>query len=466
MKNVFILGIFLCQVWAISSQTITISDEISLNNQRQFFILGKYDDRYLMFSESDEAWSLFAFDEQMHEKNKREIEPDRRRAEVLAVMAGKQDFTVIYQFTYKGSFIIKANKYNPNGQLTDSLTLRNFGLSLTRPELHVINSENQQQILIWNRERDSLYQVMRLDIPKMTLLPNIIVQTPEPEYEACFEFLIDNEATAYLVSEQHPYNSEREQHHFLINAYATNGSVFQTKLGMQNKLTHEIKFVCDNTNKCLTGVGLYSDQNPAFAKGYFLTQIRPFGTAQPSLFFNEFDTNFATNFSGKKYSEKGITDLSISQVMLRRDGGAIILLEQYRELTNAKSVSVQEHNIRLDYYYENVAAVSIHPDGKPHFQTAMFKKQYSYDDEGLYSSFFLQRTPSQARILFNDEIRAETTVSEYSLDAEGAAKRRTLFSTDEYDVFLSFRNATQTAATEVIVPSMYRSRLRLVRING
>ncbi len=466
MRIMFLIGICLLRLLPTACQTITISDEISLGNQKQFFILGKYDDDYLTFFESDESWGLWKFDQQMHEKNHRSIEPERRRTEVLAVMAGKQDFTVIYKFLYKGAMILKANKYNPNGELTDSLTIHNYGVSLTHPKLTIVNSEDQQQIVVWSRQRDSLYQAIRFDIPQMTALPSLIINTPEPEFEAYFEFLIDNQANTYLVSEQHPYNSEREQHHFIISRFGSDGTEQKTLLDMQEKLTHQAKFVCDNTNKCLTGVGLYADQNPAYAKGCFYTRLIP-DVSTPEIHFNAFDPTFAASIATKKNIEKGITDLIISQVMLRRDGGVILLLEQHREVTSTVSGSrFDAHTLHLDYYYDNVAAMSIHPNGASHFQSAMFKKQYSYDDDGFYSSFFLQRTPSQARLIFNDEIRSETTVSEYILDGEGETKRRTLFSTEQYDVFLSFRNALQTSATEIIVPSIYRSRLRLVKISS
>ena len=108
--------------------------------------------------------------------------------------------------------------------------------------------------------------------------------------------------------------------------------------------------------------------------------------------------------------------------------------------------------------------ISIHPDGKTHWKTILHKKQYSQDDDGIYSSFFLFKTPSNLRFLFNDEIRYENTVSEYVLNGVGAYERKSLLSTANLDLRLRFRDAMQVSAQELIVPSERRNRLRLVKL--
>ena len=94
----------------------------------------------------------------------------------------------------------------------------------------------------------------------------------------------------------------------------------------------------------------------------------------------------------------------------------------------------------------------------------MHKKQYSQDDGGVYSSFFLMESPTRLRFLFNDEVRFENSVSEYVLNGRGEFLRNSLFHTRDLDLRLRFRDGIQVAANELILPSEHRNRLRLVKM--
>ena len=108
--------------------------------------------------------------------------------------------------------------------------------------------------------------------------------------------------------------------------------------------------------------------------------------------------------------------------------------------------------------------ISIHPDGSPHWKQVLHKKQYSQDDEGIYSSYFLFKTPKRLRFLFNDEIRQENTVSEYVINGHGEYDRNSVLSTANLRLRLRFRDALQIGAYEVIIPSERRNQLRLVKV--
>ena len=94
----------------------------------------------------------------------------------------------------------------------------------------------------------------------------------------------------------------------------------------------------------------------------------------------------------------------------------------------------------------------------------MPKRQYSNDDEAVYSSYFLFKNPSALRILYNDEIRNENTVSEYILNGAGDITRRSLMSTDNQKLKLQIKNAVQISSNEVVIPSVRGKKLKLVRL--
>jgi hypothetical protein len=107
-------------------------------------------------------------------------------------------------------------------------------------------------------------------------------------------------------------------------------------------------------------------------------------------------------------------------------------------------------------------AIAFSPEGKAHWKTALHKKQYSQDDEGVFSSYFLFKSPEGLRLLFNDEIKYENTCSEYVLSPAGDFDRNGIMNTLNQGLRLRFRDALQLNTSECLVPSEFRNRLRLV----
>ena len=116
----------------------------------------------------------------------------------------------------------------------------------------------------------------------------------------------------------------------------------------------------------------------------------------------------------------------------------------------------------MDFYLDDLFVTSYNPDGGIHWQQVLHKKQYSQDDEAMYSSYFLMKTPTSLRLLFNDDIKHENTVSEYVISATSHIDRNAVMSTENQKLRLRFRDAVQISANVVIVPSERRNRLNLV----
>ena len=116
----------------------------------------------------------------------------------------------------------------------------------------------------------------------------------------------------------------------------------------------------------------------------------------------------------------------------------------------------------VDYYYDDVFVVAIKPDGQAQWKTALHKKQYSQDDEGTFSSYFLMRNPDRMRFFFNDEIKYENTCSEYVIAPDGDFDRNSLINTVGQNLRLRFRDALQVSTGECLVPSEFRNKLKLV----
>jgi len=296
--------------------------------------------------------------------------------------------------------------------------------------------------------------------------PDKIMESKASEF-----FLVDNDVNCYYIQEKDNRKSRLDEHRLEFYSISGAGKDNQkSKVFFLNDfMTYDIDFSVDNINNNLVCGGLYSNKSRARANGVFTFKVhRNLGDA--ALTQLEFDPKFLGGLSGRNVDEeKGIAEIDISQIVKKKDGGLLLFLERNkileRRAAGGRGYSRDGQGNIIDYYFDDIIALSFGRSGDLLWQEIFHKKQYSQDDRGIYSSYFLFSTPSQLRLIFNDDIKPETTVSEYIIKASGYSDRNAVFSTSSQDLKLRFKEAFQLSSTELIVPSERRNRLKLVRVS-
>jgi hypothetical protein len=457
------------------AQTIAVSDDISITSAEAYGIIGKFNDRVLAYTIDDNKVKLRALDAKMTKIWERDLEPERRNhAKVLDVMGTRQDFNMVYYFQKKNHTYVKVHKYDGQAKLLDSATIFDWGKGLLSPNLDHEFSEDRKMVLVYeiedNRRLKAL--VIQLDSMKMLWQRNFDINEwyDDDRFE---EVLLTNHGELILISEKdNRYNSEK--HRFEIIRYG-GGEILKTyNLPFREQVFLNVKFSYDNVNQLLVAAGLMSDKNFFKAQGLFAFSIPPqYSEGQP-IFMTRyaFDDELASALLGKKVTDvKGIADLQIQDIIHRRDGGILAVVEQthvFERRPVAMTSRFANRNfsdyIGRDYYHDNVIAFSVAPTGGIQWRSIFHKKQVSQDDGGKFSSYFIAKTPAALRFIFNDEIERSTTVSEFMLNGVGEGERHALMNTEGRDLYLRFRDALQVAANEIIVPSDDRRRIKMVRI--
>jgi hypothetical protein len=224
----------------------------------------------------------------------------------------------------------------------------------------------------------------------------------------------------------------------------------------------------DNIHKRLAIAGLYSEKSLGNSLGLYMFTMT-INDKDAQLHLIPFHKELLAEIHGKEVStKKGLSDFLVKDIIFRADGGALLIAEMHKEYSRRPNISGHSSDYGrsgwVDYYLEDVLVFSVNQDGTDHWNTVLHKKQYSQDDNAMYSSYFVFKTPEKIHLLYNDEIRFENTVSEYVLRGNGYYKRNSVFSTNYQRLKLRFRDGVQIAYNECIVPSERNNRLNLVRI--
>ncbi|MGB1217048.1 MAG: hypothetical protein ACPG5P_04185, partial [Saprospiraceae bacterium] len=131
--------------------------------------------------------------------------------------------------------------------------------------------------------------------------------------------------------------------------------------------------------------------------------------------------------------------------------------------SSARNSSTLSSN-QAEFHYDDIILASYNPDGEVEWEDILYKRQFSRDDGGLQSSFFIMKTPSDVRFLYNDEIKNNTSVSEYIMNRKGDTERKNVLDTDGYNLKLLFKNGRQINSKDILIPSIKKRTLKLVRI--
>lgn len=470
-----ILALLLCT--CVRAQILTVSEEIPMRNDTEYTLVGKLGGQVLLLQDRENKHLLTAYGRSMNLSWEKDLELRGRNIRMLEAIADQDGsgFHLLYLYRDKGRNHLQLDRYNPAGNLQDSVTLVDFGLFVTTPEEEIFTSEDDTKLLLLMVEEQTKARYLGIDLDSMVLLYDQEVN-PEKFFfnENFVQAEISNRGDMFFVVERDNFKSKRKKHRYEVITHAANGGQKGSiDVNLGDSLTYDVFFKYDNLNSKLVAGGLYSTKDFIRAEGYFSLYIDP---ANPRAAirprFEQFPLNLVKNVEGRKFSKRnpGINELTVRDAVLRQDGGLVMITERDRQLQRrgaaAQNQLLNTYGGRplVDYHYDEILAFAINPDGSPHWSNIMHKKQYSQDDNGVYSSYFLMETPTQLRFLFNDEIRFENTVSEYVLNGLGEFDRNSLFNTRDLDLRLRFRDGLQVAANELVLPSEHRNRLRLVKM--
>ncbi len=456
------------------AQTITISDGVNVRNDAGYEILGRYKGNLLLFRDKNSEYEVTAFDEQLHNIWTHEIVFAEKKVQVLDAVQGTDYFAVVYKAKEKNNSVVKINRFDANTKFVDSMLIKNYGLRFYSPTPISVFSEDKKMLLLYSYGQNGGIEATSFDIENMKLLWQKEIVLPENirTNDEFRQIIIDNNGNAYFIFEEAEtaaiFGSTAPQY-AVCEVNKTENTIH--KIPFKEYIIYGIRFDYDNVNKQLSAVGLHSERAKSRATGCFFLSLK---NKEMRMATDGFNDDLVSVIAGKEIkNNRGIPDLKPQNVIFRKDGGVVVFFEETRQYSRVSAgmatrgiTSATETTGRfvMDYYCDNVIVVSFNPDGSVQWKKVLPKKQFSQDDDAIFSSFGLVKTPNTVRVIFNDGISTETTTSEYIMNGKGLMERHSMFNTANQDILLRFQDALQLSPDEVVIPSEYHSKLRLVRL--
>lgn len=449
----------------LNAQKVTISPEILLRDDYSYALLGKVDDKVLLVRNKGFTQTLSIYNEGLGFVQEVPMEFEDKRVSVIGFVTNKNDFNIYYSFKSGTKEIIKAVKLSSSGEkyYQDTVAINDNVFLTQYYKFH--GSENDRYICLFNVEDENTMQLMFYDNQEMKLLFNQKIDVEGVSMRKDFRNItISNKGEIALLFDKNNTLYRKELHYYRLLIMNKEGKVRDQKLKIPDVISVDQKLIADDENNRFKIVGLYSDKYENISNGYFV------GDEQNDIKLVPFPEKMIarTNTKSKK-RYVGLEDYGLNDVIFRKDGGCLMVLESNKEFVRANSTArggrAGSYRIGVtDYYNEDILVLSMYPNGAFHWNAVLPKKQFSQDDDGIYSSFFIFKTPAKLHFVYNDEIKSNNTVSEYVLNPAGVFERNAVLSTAYQKLKLRIRSSIQISNNAFLLTSERNNRLNIVKI--
>jgi len=470
MKVLYLSIIIILGTLHVSSQQISVAPEINIQNDKMFAVIGQVDNKILTFRNNNKKFILNIFDTKLNRYTEKNIKFEKKNIKILSITNSQKDWVVVYSFFRKNNEIINAYRFDNVGNRIDSIHILTQKKHFTTKSFLYSESENEKQLLLFRKiDKSSMeFLAIDLDLIKITFFKEVKFNNLSLHSDFR-KAIITNKGEIFIVfnRKSNIFNRKKERiivHHLHIDDI--NNNFVEIELNSQ---TSSIKSVFDNANNILNISGTISKSFSNKSKGYYLIKLNN-DLSLNNKIENHFSNKFLSDYYKlkNKRKRKYIRDFELKELLLRNDGGSLLIFEK-KEIISRHNSSLQyrnrSFNNNTDYLYGEIAIQSLHNDGEEFWSKIMPKNQISTNDQGIYSSFFIFKNPSLIKIIFNDEIKHENQIIMYSFNTLGNYKRKALFSTDLFNLNLALTKSLQITNTRFIVPSYKKDKLKLVMID-
>ena len=141
-------------------------------NDTEYSLIGKLGGQVLLLQDRENKHLLTAYGRTMNQSWEKDLELRGRNVRVLDAVADQEGtgFHLLYLYRDRGRNHLQLDRYNPAGNLQDSVTLVDFGLFATTPEDEVYRSEDETKLLLLMVEQQSKARYLGIDLDSMQLL--------------------------------------------------------------------------------------------------------------------------------------------------------------------------------------------------------------------------------------------------------------------------------------------------------
>ncbi len=503
MKGFIINLYFLLLLPAFSfAQQIVYSDVLKENSRdMDFEIIGKINGNILVFKNQTSRYAVSVYQGEMDLKEKVDLDFIPSKAYNVDFVVYQDFFYLIYQYQKKGVVYCMAAKLDGNVKkmgepiILDTTQVSIFG---DNKIYSVINSEDKQKIMVFKiQKKDAKFNFVTLLYDKQLQLLHKTRQSIDYDdrKDVYSDFFVDNDGN-FIFAKSIKSNRDDIGKLGLVTKGAQQDT-FSVKNFPLNKLyVDEIKLKVDNVNKRYIINSFYYNDRRGNITGVYSAVWDAKGDSNYITTFTPLADDLRAEAKEKGNAKYAFNDFFIRDILLKNDGGYLIVAEDYSTQTSGNNswnrwdylynspysnpyyynyyspygggygrygYYNNNFNNNTRYYYYNIMVLSISNTGQTEWSNIIHKEQSS-DNTDNFLSYTTFNTGADIHFLFNNADKRNQLLVDNVITPDGALIRNPSLKSNDKGYEFMIRFAKQTGARQIIVPCSYRQQICFAKI--
>lgn len=275
------------------------------------------------------------------------------------------------------------------------------------------------------------------------------------------QVIVDTSGQAFLlVSGVNPDMKKGTPERIGVHLFAMtrHSDWFDFYLNFEDTYIHSPIMVLDDSNDRVVVSGLYSLLSRSMSKGTLEFTIRRSDFQLLRHSFVPFSTEFVRDIGGPRAveNEEELHDFVLRYMVVRSDGGYILFGEEFSIAQQSYTYYVNgiaQVSSRSVYNYGKIFLLSISTTEGPEWSKVISKGQSTVNDFGYYSSFTICKRKDRIHILFNDKLKGDGGVLNYTLYTNQILEEEMLFGNQGAFISIVPSESKQLDANTVLIPT-------------
>ena len=461
-----------------------------------FEIVGKVKGKVLIYKNYRDLYYISVYDEDMKMQAKNRMELANSRILNMEFLVFPDFAYMIYQYQKRTAVYCMAIKLDENGkQVGEQIELdstENINYSASNKIYSLINSEDKQKIMLFkvNSKNDKQHILTTCLFNKdLQLLKKSRLFVPMPQRnDFLSEFTVDNDGDMVCVRESGTSSNDNINKVFLITKPAMYDVFSENDLKVSGIFLDNIRIKADNINKHYLVSSFASKARRGNIEGIYYTLWDKVMNKEILNATTIFSDELRADAKGDGSNKSAFNDFFFKQIILRKDGGFIVIAESaYSSTRGQNTFSRWDYlygnpyltgtdyytrsqfgyypggynnygnpaNGMTRYFADNVVVISFEPNGKMEWSNVIRKSQYD-DNSDNFIGFGLLNSGDQLHFVFNVLEKRNMILTDQSISPVGQIDRNPTFKNLDRGYDFMARHIKQVGARQAIIPCQYR----------
>jgi hypothetical protein len=406
-----------------------------------------------------------------------ESKNDDEKIETIAIMGGAPAVVKSKFVGKEDKLTVSITTIDNNGAENKKSTILgtiSFSHSSSLDKIKIVPSiHNLQYAIVQNERKTDGTQTIHCLIVDNTfsLQRQFSFDVPYPEKNFSYENWILSDEGDFMMEGSYysKENSETKRKWDAYKLFICKASGTSTKEYPLNSSLLELNgsnIAYDAVNKQVLLAAFY-DEKSSGKSGILYAKLKLNGNDTLEIIKQPIQEGTLARMFNEQVSSKGglqINNLAIEKMVLRNDGGAVLISEaSYVSDYSYYDYFTQSYIRNSEYHFNNVIILSVNNDGTIDWDAVLRKEQVSTNDYGKYSSFCQMQTEGEINIIYNTQIERNNTIALFSVDKSGEANRKEINKPEDRILIIPYA-ARQISADELVFPCWNRKKLLMAKI--